>query len=290
MTRFTMDLTQISLKKDIERYFEEDDLNRNLYYMQSLPNDLVTCELFIKSDMTLSGLPWFSAVFNYLEEPKFAENVSLISNEMEGKQLKKGTVLSLGDLPFAKALTGERIALNLLQRTSSISTFTSRFVDKAEKYNIKILDTRKTTPGLRALEKYAVRHGGGYNHRLGQAEMWMVKDNHKTFFGGVDQAIDFFKNMGAFYNPIELEVHDETEFYEAIEKGIRHVMLDNFSPEQIKSIIPKKPSGMTIEVSGGVNLENIDGYLIEGVDAISIGALTYGAPPVDISFKYKRKD
>lgn len=281
-----MDLTQISLRKDIERYFEEDDLNRNLYYMESLPHDPVSCELYIKSDMTFSGLPWFRAVFNYLNESAFAEN---ISKEYEGKKLEKGTVISLGALPFAKALTGERIALNLLQRSSSISTFTSRFVEKAEKYNIKILDTRKTTPGLRALEKYAVRQGGGFNHRLGQAEMWMVKDNHKTFFGGVDQAIEFFKNMGAFYNPIELEVHDESEFTEACERGIRHVMLDNFSPEKIKEIIPKKPQGMTIEVSGGVNLDNIDGYLIEGVDVISIGALTYGAPPVDISFKYKRK-
>lgn len=287
MTRIVVNLTQISLKKDIERYFEEDDLTRSLFYMEQLPSDKVSCELFIKSDMVLSGLPWFKAVFNYLGETSFAET---ISKEWEGKKLEKGRVLSLGALPFSKALTGERIALNLLQRSSSISTFTNLFVEKAEKYNIKILDTRKTTPGLRSLEKYAVRCGGGFNHRLGQTEMWMVKDNHKTFFGGVDQAIQFFKDMGAFYNPIELEVHNESEFDEACERGIRHVMLDNFSPEDIKKIIPKKPSDMTVEVSGGVNLNNIDGYLIEGVDAISIGAITYGAPPVDISFKYKREN
>jgi nicotinate-nucleotide pyrophosphorylase (carboxylating) len=280
-------LTQIALKEDIARYFQEDDLTRNLYYMERLPDDPVKCQLYIKSDMVLSGLPWFRTVFDYLGESGFAKE---IPEELEGQSYKKGTVLSLGSMPFSKALTGERIALNLLQRSSSISTFTQRFVEKAQKYNVKILDTRKTTPGLRSLEKYAVRCGGGYNHRLGQTEMWMVKDNHKAFFGGVDQAIQFFKDMGAFYNPIELEVHNEKEFNEACERGIRHVMLDNFSPDEIKKIIPRKPQGMTIEVSGGVNFDNIDGYLMEGVDAISIGALTYGAHPVDISFKYQRED
>lgn len=281
-----VELTQIALRKDIERYFEEDDLTRNLFYMERLPEDSVVCELRIKSDMVLSGLPWFRAVFNYLGESQFSEN---ISKEYEGQFLKEGTVLSLGNLPFSKALTGERIALNLLQRSSSISTFTKKFVEKAKATNIKILDTRKTTPGLRSLEKYAVRQGGGYNHRLGQTEMWMVKDNHKTFFGGVDNALKYFEKMGAFYNPVELEVHDEKEFFEACERGLRHVMLDNFSPELIKKIVPSKPQSMTIEVSGGINLNNLESYLIEGVDAISVGALTYGAPPVDISFKYKRE-
>lgn len=280
-----MNLTQISLQEEIAGFFKEDDISRNLFYLKSLPQDLVQCNLFIKSDLLLSGLPWFNATFAHLGEEGFAEKAI---QEFEGKSLKKGAVIPLGELPFSKALTGERIALNLLQRASNISTYTKTFVEKAEKYNIKILDTRKTTPGLRSLEKYAVRVGGGYNHRLGQTDVWMVKDNHKTFFGGAKEAIDFFKSMGSFYNPIELEVHDQKEFEVALENGVTHIMLDNFSPDQIRSLVKRKPSSMTIEVSGGVTHENISNYLIEGVDAISIGSLTYAAPAVDISFKYQK--
>ncbi|MCF8059181.1 MAG: carboxylating nicotinate-nucleotide diphosphorylase [Bacteriovoracaceae bacterium] len=280
-----MNLTQISLEKDIAHYFEEDDLPRNLFYLERLPKDLVNCNLFIKSDLILSGLPWFQGTFEYLGEAGFAEKAI---EDFEGKFLEKGAVIPLGHLPFSKALTGERIALNLLQRASNISTFTHKFVEKAQKYNIKILDTRKTTPGLRSLEKYAVRLGGGFNHRLGQTDMWMVKDNHKAFFGGVSEAVNFFKDMGAFYTPIELEVHNEKEFEMAKASNIKHVMLDNFSPERIREIVKSKPTSMTIEVSGGVNLDTIESYLIPGVDAISIGALTYGAPAVDISFKFQR--
>ncbi len=281
-----MNLTQLAVQKDMAQYFAEDDLSRNLFYMKSLPEDEVSCDLYIKSDLVLAGLPWFQAAFHYLGETEFAQTAIA---QYEGKKLAKGTKISLGTLPFAKALTGERIALNLLQRASNIATYTSQYVEKAQKYKVTILDTRKTTPGLRMLEKYAVRIGGGKNHRFGQTDMWMVKDNHKTFFGGVEQAINFFKDMGAFYNEIELEVHSEGEFNQAIELGINHIMLDNFTPELIKKVIPKKRENTTIEVSGGVRLSNLDDYLIEGVDAISVGAITYDAPAVDISFKYSRK-
>lgn len=280
-----MDLTQVSLRKDVARYFEEDDLSRNLFYLEKLPEEKVNCRLHLKSDMVLSGLPWFLGVFDYLEEKGFASE-SL--KKYEGKSFTKGEVLELGELPFSKALTGERIALNLLQRASNISTYTSAYVEKAKKYGIKILDTRKTTPGLRSLEKYAVRMGGGYNHRLGQTDMWMIKDNHKAFFGGVQEAIDFFKSMGTFYTPIELEVHNLDEYQQAKELGVRHVMLDNFSPEDIKTAVSQRKEGMTLEVSGGVTLENLENYLIEGLDAISVGSLTYAAPAVDISFKFKK--
>ncbi len=282
-----MKLTQLAVQRDMAQYFAEDDLSRNLFYMKSLPEDEVICDLYIKSDLVLAGLPWFQAAFHYLGEADFALNAL---DEYEGKRLVKGTKIELGTMPFAKALTGERIALNLLQRASNIATYTAQYVEKAQKYNITILDTRKTTPGLRMLEKYAVRIGGGKNHRFGQTDMWMVKDNHKTFFGGVEQAIAFFKEMGAFYNEIELEVHSEEEFDQALELGIGHIMLDNFSPDLIKKIIPKKKENTTIEVSGGVRLSNLDDYLIEGVDAISVGAITYDAPAVDISFKFKRKE
>jgi len=270
----------------MEFYFAEDDLNRNLYYLNQLPTDPVDCNIFIKSDLVLSGLPWFLAAFSYL---KCQELEHFNWREFEGKSLKKGAVIPLGTIPFASALTGERIALNLLQRASNISTFTQKFVEKAQKYKIEILDTRKTTPGLRALEKYAVRVGGGKNHRLGQTDMWMIKDNHKTFFGGIKKSLEFFNSMGNFYNPIELEVHNESELEEALSLGVRHIMLDNFSPELIRKVVGKKPPGVTFEVSGGITLDKLEDYLITGIDAISVGSLTYAAPAVDISFKYQKR-
>ncbi len=279
-----MSITNRALERQMANFFEEDDLSRNITYLNSLPNELVQGEIFIKSDLVLAGLPWFQAALEFIGREQYE-----IDSSFEGKKLRQGEMIKLGKIPFSVALTGERIALNLLQRASSIATFTNCFVEKAQKYNIAILDTRKTTPGLRALEKYAVNKGGGYNHRLGQTDAFMVKDNHKTFFGGVKEAISFFKNQKGFYTPLILEVHNLKELKEAVDHNVSHVMLDNFSPEEIKEAVEMKPKNMTYEVSGGINLESIENYLIEGVDAISMGCLTYDAPQVDISFKYKKQ-
>lgn len=280
-------LVSSSIRETIKSYFIEDDLNRNIYYLKALPNDMVECHLKIKDDMVLAGLPYFVEVFNYLSSGILSYKSF---NQYEGAKFLKNEKLELDfSLPFSIALTGERIALNLLQHASSIATLTSLFVEKAAKKNITILDTRKTIPGHRSLEKYAVCVGGGSNHRFGQADMWMIKDNHKNFFGGVENAINFFKNIKSFYTPIEVEVHNEEEFFQVIDLGVSHIMLDNFSPEAIRKLMPKKPKGVTIEISGGVRLHNLEEYLIDGVDAISVGALTNAAPTVDISLKYFKK-
>tara|TARA_Y100000590_G_scaffold469529_1_gene657683 strand:- start:122515 stop:123348 length:834 start_codon:yes stop_codon:yes gene_type:complete len=273
-----------ALLKTIQNFFEEDDLSRNLFYQKSLPTDEVLCSLKIKSPLILSGLPWFEASFQYLDE-SFKLPDGILNDE--GKRKEVGDILQF-KLPFNIALNGERIALNLLSHGSAIATYTNEFVKKAESKNIKILDTRKTTPGLRSLEKYSVRLGGGVNHRLGQTDLWMVKDNHKTFFGGLEEAVGFFDSVGSFYNETEVEIHDLDELKKALNLGVRHLMLDNFHPDQIKEAVKIKKEGVTYEVSGGINLETIENYLIEGVDAISIGRITYGAPPVDISLKYER--
>ena len=269
-----------------EQLFNEDGGMENFYYASKISNVMVNCELRIKDDMVVSGLNFFFGAFQYLmqkEEPTWGE----LFQEYEGRRISNGTVLKFR-LPFAIALQGERIALNLLQKASAISTYTKRFVDLAADKNIKILDTRKTTPGLRQLEKYAVRLGGGFNHRFNQSDLWMIKDNHKNILGGVKGAVEFFKEVGSFYKEIELEVHNPGELLEGRELGIRHFMLDNFSHEEIKNVVQEKLSHETFEVSGGINFETISDYLIDGVDAISIGRLTYGAPPVDISLKYFR--
>ncbi|MFG1556411.1 carboxylating nicotinate-nucleotide diphosphorylase [Halobacteriovorax sp. FRX-2] len=278
-------LVNKALQDSIETYFKEDDLSRNLNYIQSLPNDEVHCKLKIKDDMVLCGLPYFVESFNYLGANLKYEDFK----KFEGQKYTKDEMAEIEfKLPFSIALTGERIALNLIQRASSIATYTNKFATLALDSGVKILDTRKTLPGYRALEKYAVVTGGGNNHRFGQSDMWMVKDNHKSFFGGVKEAIDFFKSKNSFYTPIEVEIHDLNELHIALGEGVRHIMLDNFSPEEIKEAVKQKPDGVTFEVSGGVRLNTLESYLIEGVDAISIGALTYDAPAVDLSLKYAR--
>lgn len=270
--------------KNFKLFFEEDDIQKNFFYLNSLPKDLVICKIHIKDDMVLAGLPFFFESFNYLKEG-IVNYDSLM--EFEGKRFSKvdKKVIEFS-LPFNIALTGERIALNLLQKASSIATNTANFVGRAGE--VKILDTRKTTPGLRFIEKYGVRIGGGNNHRFGQTDAWMVKDNHKTFFGGVDSAIKFFEDQKSFYQPIIVEIHDLAELTQVAGLGVKHFMLDNFSPEDIKAAVKMKKEGMTFEVSGGIGLDNIDSYLIDGVDAISSGSLTYAAPPVDISLKFSK--
>ena len=277
-----MNFFEQSINEELQYFYKEEELN-NSFYLNELPTDRVECQLKIKSDLILSGLPFFVAAFNFL-----GANLDPHSFEkMEGKKINKGEVFCF-ELPFNIALTGERVALNLLQTSSSISTFTQLFVEKASPKNIKILDTRKTTPGLRKVQKYAVRVGGGYNHRMSQTDVYMIKDNHKNFFGSLSKAHEFFNHLQAFYNPTVVEIHDLFELKEAIKLDIKHVMLDNFTPVGIKEALEFKVPGMTFELSGGININNIDQYLIEGVDAISMGALTYGAPHVDISLKIKK--
>lgn len=266
-------LTQ-ALNDDLKHFLKEDDLSDHLYYVNKLPKDLVHCVLKIKSPMVICGLPIFSSVFEHLGA-HLPHEIQKKFEQAEGSfLLGEGEHFAEFEVPFAKALMAERLSLNLLGHCSKIASFTQQFVKKASPYNISIIDTRKTTPGLRAFEKYAVRVGGGYNHRFGQTDLWMVKDNHKSYFGGLTEAVDFFRSMHGFYTPILTEIHSLEELDEAIKAEVRHVMLDNFSPELIKQAVDRKPDFMSYEVSGGVTLETLENYLIRGVDAISIGKLT----------------
>ncbi len=266
-------------------YFAEDELNKNLKYLTTLPSEMVTCHLKIKDDLILAGLPIFFATFNYLSDKPLSFEQFL---EFEGKRFSKDDKKEITfELPFNIALSGERIALNLLQRMSSVATFTSKLVDIATP--VKVLDTRKTTPGLRTFEKYAVTVGGGNNHRFSQLDCFMIKDNHKVFFGGVKGAVDYYKSLVSFYMPLIMEVHSLDEIKEGRECGVEHFLLDNFSPNDIAKAVAIKKDAMTYEVSGGVTFENIAGYAIDGIDAISSGAIIYNAPTVDLSMKISRK-
>ena len=277
-----MSLQILGFDTDYARFFAEDDLQGNAFYLNQLPVDDVECILKIKSDVRLSGLPYFVGAFNFL-------GAKLNYNDFqkyEGLNLKKGEVITF-KLPFAIALSGERVALNLLQQATRISTFTEKFVAIAQNKKTKILDTRKTTPGLRHLEKYAVRVGGAHNHRFSQADAWMIKDNHKTFFGGLEGAWKYFQNMQTFYQNVIVEIHSLDELKLAFDLGVKHVMLDNFTASDLARAIEIKKDGVTYEVSGGVNLENLKDFLLDGIDAISIGALTHSSPHIDLSMKIK---
>lgn len=273
-----------SLHQEIRHWLTEDDLQRNHHYLRSLPETPVTAVLKFKSDLIVAGVDYFIAVFSCLGlDPNRLGDLA----ELEGKKLSAGTEVRLREaLPFNIVVTAERLALNLLQEASSIATWTRKHRDLLEDSGIELLDTRKTTPGLRSLQKYAVRVGGGSNHRLGQADVWMIKDNHKASLGGLPGAWDFFESQKTFYQNTVVEIHDLEELKTAIGLGIKHVMLDNFSPEDVRRAVKLKEAGMTFEVSGGLNLQTISDYRIDGVDAMSLGALTYSAPRVDISLKY----
>lgn len=275
------EVIQKGLLPDVEKWLLEDDLNRNFHYLRSLPTHPVELTLKFKSPMIVAGTDYFVAVFSFL-----GSDVSEVL-ELERKEFSGTEAYTFKTkIPFNVAVTGERLALNLLQHGSSIATWTREFVKLAGE--TKILDTRKTTPGLRSLEKYSVRVGGGFNHRLGQTDLWMIKDNHKSCLGGLKGAFNFFQSQGTFYNNIIAEIHDLSELKDAIALGIKHVMLDNFSGDQIREAVKLKNSGMTFEVSGGIRLDTVKNYLIPGIDALSVGSLTYGAPRVDISLKYRQ--
>ncbi len=278
-----MDMSIKSLLPQIQEWLSEDDLTRNYYYTRSLPTHPVKVVLKIKSPLVLAGTDYMAAVFTQLGA---SCDFSFLS-KYEGERFEVSSIDFPEPLPFNIAVTGERLALNLVQHASSIATWTSQHVALAAPFGIKILDTRKTTPGLRSIEKYAVRLGGGLNHRLGQADTWMIKDNHKSSLGGLSGAWKFFKDQGTFYNNVVVEIHSIDELRQAIDLGCTHVMLDNFSPDDIRRAVELKRPGMTYEVSGGINLQTMSSYLITGVDALSLGSLTYGAPRVDLSLKFQ---
>lgn len=282
---FMADLTLMSLIPEVKKWLEEDDLARNFHYTRSLPNHPVELRLKIKSPLLMAGMDYLSATFVALGlSPKHFDAL----RRLDGHFFNAGEEIPFSfSMPFSVAITGERLALNLLQHGSSIATWTKAHVDLAEKSGVKILDTRKTTPGLRSLDKYAVRVGGGYNHRLGQTDLWMIKDNHKTSLGGLKGALKFFEDQGAFYNKVIAEIHDLKELEEAIGLGIKYVMLDNFSPDKIREAVKMKKPDMTYEASGGIKLSNMKDFLISGVDALSVGSLTHSAPRVDLSLKFR---
>jgi nicotinate-nucleotide pyrophosphorylase (carboxylating) len=233
-----------------------------------------------KEEGVIAGLEIARMVFSQLD----ADLIFEMSSKDSDKVMKGEEVVAL-EGRVRSILSGERTALNFLQRLSGIATLTSRFVDRIKDTGVKILDTRKTTPGLRALEKYAVRMGGGENHRMGLFDMILIKENHVKAVGGISGAVQ--KARGRYPNEkIEVETRNLNEVKEASNSGVDWIMLDNMSIEEtqkaVKAIRSSK-RGIKIEASGRIDLNNVREIALTGVDFISIGALTHSAPVLDFS-------
>ncbi|NPC93530.1 carboxylating nicotinate-nucleotide diphosphorylase [Bacillus sp. WMMC1349] len=211
------------------------------------------------------------------------ETILVTMHKKDGESLTKGDIIARLKGPAASLLTGERVILNLIQRMSGITTLTKQSVNHLNDPHIKICDTRKTTPGLRMLEKYAVKTGGGYNHRFGLDGGIMIKDNHIAACGSILQAVEKARATCGHMIKIEVEIESETELVEAIEAKADIIMFDNCFPETVKKFASMTPSHIITEASGGITYENLPTYRGTGVSYISLGYLTHSVKSLDIS-------
>ena len=236
-----------------------------------------------KEAMVVAGLEAAEAVFSTLDSQQQIE--AFVS---DGDEVEAGKVIARTTGFADVLLAGERLALNLMQRLSGIATHTRRFVEAVEGTGAQIVDTRKTTPGLRMLEKYAVATGGARNHRFGLDDGVLIKDNHIALAGGVATAVERARKAVGHLHKVEVEVSRERDLRDALEAGADILLLDNQTPEETRRLVEiarsLKPD-VLLESSGGITLENVREYASAGVDLISVGALTHSARAVDISFK-----
>jgi nicotinate-nucleotide pyrophosphorylase (carboxylating) len=235
-----------------------------------------------KEDLVIAGLPAAAEVFRILDASSACE-----PTVEEGTEVRAGTKLAVVTGTSAALLCGERVALNFLQRLCGIATLTRQLKLCLAGLPVALLDTRKTTPGLRALEKYAVRVGGGENHRLRLDDGILIKNNHLRLAGGVRAAVERARSLRPSVAPelsIEVEVRSLTELREALDAGAEAVLLDNMTPDEVRECVAVAGGRVRLEVSGGINAANVRAYAETGVNAISVGTLTHSTPAADINF------
>lgn len=230
-----------------------------------------------KAKGVIAGLPIAKRVFQKLDP-----TVVCVDNIGDGENIKPGDIISEINGGTRALLSGERLALNILQRLSGIATLTSRYVKAVEGLPVKILDTRKTAPGLRILDKYAVSVGGGYNHRFGLFDGVLIKDNHIEIAGGIAEAVAVIRKKYRQKYKIEVETSDIEQVKEALIAGADIIMLDNMSHEQMRKAVRLIDRNALVEASGGINIKNVREVAETGVDFISVGALTHSAAALDI--------
>lgn len=266
-----------ALREDIS----SEDVTTNAVMPTAIPG---TVDLLCKEEGVIAGLPIFARVFALLDP---AVKVAFFCQE--GDAVSKGQRLAVVQGDIRVLLSGERAALNFLQRMSGIATYTRAVADRLNGTRTKLLDTRKTTPNLRLLEKYAVRVGGGHNHRFNLSDGVLLKDNHIAAAGGVKEAVAMAKAYAPFVRKIEVEVENLDMVRQAVEAGADIIMLDNMTHEEMKEALSLIQGRAETECSGNVTLDNVAALADLGVDYISCGALTHSAPILDLSLKNLRR-
>lgn len=273
-TKLNVDeLILMALREDIS----SEDITTNSV-MREKKNGRV--QLICKQDGIVAGLHIFKRTFELLDE-----NISVKMYFKDGDSVKNRDIIAEIEGDVRVLLSGERTALNFLQRMSGIATYTNNVVKLLEGSSVKLLDTRKTTPNMRIFEKYAVKMGGGYNHRYNLSDGILLKDNHINAAGGVAKAIKMAKEYTSFVRKIEVEVENLEMMQEALDAGADIIMLDNMTPEMMKKAVAMAAGRAETECSGNITKENIKTVIETGVDYISSGALTHSAPILDVSLK-----
>lgn len=273
------------LKSFIEQALQEDVRDGDHSSLAAIDKDAIgKAKLLVKDNGILCGLPVAKTVFDAIDS-----NLTLDILIEEGSPIQYGDIAFFVEGSAISILTAERLVLNCMQRMSGIATNTKQYVDAVKGTNTKILDTRKTTPNLRPLEKYAVKIGGAVNHRFGLFDMIMLKDNHIDFCGGITKAIHKTQHY-LKEKQLDLAIEVETRTLDNVKEvlacgGIKRIMLDNFTPEDVRKAVELINHQYETEASGGITLETIRPYAEAGVDYISVGALTHSVKSLDLSLK-----
>ena len=271
---------KIALEEDIN----SEDVSTNAVMPEYKKGEVY---LFAKEDGIIAGLQIFERVFKLLDENTEVTFIEVNGRTIQdGDRVEAGQALAVVTGDVRVLLSGERTALNYLQRLSGIATYTRNLADMLKGSKTKLLDTRKTSPGMRIFEKYAVRIGGGCNHRYNLSDGVLLKDNHIDAAGGVREAIEAARAYAPFVRKIEVETEDLDMVREAVDAGADIIMLDNMSPEMMAEAIRIIDGRAETECSGNITKENIETITSLGVDYISSGALTHSAPILDISLKH----
>lgn len=286
-----MDFSPLALQELVTRLLTEDIGYGDITTLALVPPQAQGQGRFLaKEALVLAGLDVACTVFRTVDD-----TIRLDCALQDGVSLSPGSVIAEIYGPARALLTAERVALNLLQRLSGVATATRRYVEAVRHTKARIIDTRKTTPGLRLLEKYAVQVGGGHNHRFGLGDGVLIKDNHIAIAGGIPTAVSLARQAVSHLQKIEVEVEDFTQLHEALAAGADAILLDNMTPEQTREAVRlvHETSGgerILLESSGGITLSTVRLYAEAGVDLISVGALTHSAPAVDISLELTAAD
>jgi nicotinate-nucleotide pyrophosphorylase (carboxylating) len=271
------------LQADIDRIvlaaLAEDIGDGDVTTENTIPEDArLTGRFLAKESGVVAGVHVVWRTFALLDP-----RVELLVLIGDGVCVEKGQVIAQVSGPGRAILTGERVALNFLQRMSGIATATRRYVDAVAGTHAIILDTRKTVPGLRVLDKWAVRLGGGANHRIGLYDMALIKDNHVAAVGSITEAVRRVREGDDRNRPVEIEVEDLAQLAEALEAGVDRILLDNMPPDVMREAVRLADARVPLEASGGINMESVREVAETGVDFISVGALTHSVEALDIS-------